>query len=838
MKKIVFSCFVFFFLIQCQTPKREMTPIVFTINHFDLANHKMEVTFSITNPTQNIWEGEQWSLHWNQFSGSIQPESLPKGMELESTKNSQYWILKFGSSYSLNPGESFKFTVIESGIMNRLVMGPVGFFVRDDQNNELIDLKSTIVWEQAKGIEDLDIPSSAERYKSYEGINNLSKEELHWLLPVPQKIIYKEINRPIPKSLDINFGVFKIDSSFLTKRLQKGTQIKISPNEFGEAEIEVKQNNQIPNEGYLLKISLDQIQIEASTDSGVFYALESLHQIIMTAEKEAKGLPLLEIEDSPRFRHRGFMTDIARNFFPKKKIIQILDYMAFYKLNLLDLKLSDDEGWRIEIPDLPELTEIASKRGYTQDESDRLFPMYGSGSGINQSRGSGFLSRDDFIEILKEAKKRHIKIVPQISFPSHARSAVVAMKNRYNNFIDLGNKKAANKYRLHDPEDISEYTSAQLFKDNTICICDQSAYRFFEKVFNEIKRMYIEAQLPMNTFNIGADELPYGVWRKSPLCSAFIENESKVNSYQDLYNLSVKYLNKIINDGGAQMVGWEDVLLVHSEKSQSEIKINKNLSDINFIPYVWNNTWGGGREDMIYRLNNIGYKAVMSNSSAFYFDMADDKDMENSGLNWSGYVNYKDSWGTEPLNVFANKVNLRLRGIDEIEVSKKEKLQPEVINNFLGIQSQLWTETATNAYEFDRMLMPNMIIFSQRAWSAKETWLEAPNADAQEPLLNSSWNIFVNSLGQRHLPLLTDLYGGLAYDLPKPGAIIDQGKLKARQQFPGLSIHYNLDGKEPSIKDPKYVKPIKVSESSKVMLRVFDAKGRGGNSIQIKTNGE
>ena len=136
-----------------------MTPIVFTINHFDLANNKMEVTFSITNPTQNIWEGEQWSLHWNQFSGSIQPESLPKGIELESTKNSQYWILKFGPSYSLNPGESFKFTVIESGIMNRLVMGPVGFFVRDDQNNELIDLKSTIVWEQAKGIEDLDIPS-------------------------------------------------------------------------------------------------------------------------------------------------------------------------------------------------------------------------------------------------------------------------------------------------------------------------------------------------------------------------------------------------------------------------------------------------------------------------------------------------------------------------------------------------------------------------------------------------------------------------------------------------------------------------------------------------------
>ena len=107
-------------------------------------------------------------------------------------------------------------------------MGPIGFFVYNEKNDELYDLESTIVWNNAKGLEDLNIPSAAERYASYEGISNLSKEKLHWVLPEPQKIKQKEINRSLPKSLDINFGEFKLNSSFLTKRLQKGTQIKIS----------------------------------------------------------------------------------------------------------------------------------------------------------------------------------------------------------------------------------------------------------------------------------------------------------------------------------------------------------------------------------------------------------------------------------------------------------------------------------------------------------------------------------------------------------------------------------------------------------------------------------
>ncbi len=833
MKKAFLICLGLLFFYQCQSSSSLESSIVFTVTNFDHANNQMEVTFSLTNSSQEVWEGGQWSLHWNQFSGSLQPESLPQGMTIIPTKNSQYWVLNSHTDQTVNPGETLIFSAIQSGIMTRLVMGPVGFFIRNAKTGSLFDLNPQIRWKNAQGLEGLQIPSAAERYAQYEGLNTLPKDSLYWVVPTPQQLKLTQDSRERPQSLFIDYGPFEAESEFLSQRIKRGLQLTLSTKEAAEARIELIKEASLAEEAYHLAITSEDIKIHASGFKGVFYAFSSLHQILLTAEREQKRLPLLEISDKPRFKSRGFMMDLARNFYPKEKILQVLDYMAFYKLNLLDLRLSDDEGWRLEIPGLPELTSIGGQRGYTEKEEDRLFPMYGSGSGIKPSPGSGFLSKEDYIEILKEARLRHIEVVPQISFPSHARAAIVAMKNRYENYKAKGEEARANEYRLHDPNDQSEYTSAQLFHDNTICICDPASERFFVKVFNEIKAMYSEADLPMKIFNIGADELPYGVWRKSPLCADYLKSHPEIDFYQGLYDENVKRINKLISEGGAQTAGWEDVLLVHSEKSQSEIEVNQKLKNLDFIPYVWNNTWGEGREDMIYRLNNLGFKAIMSNSTAFYFDMTDDKDMENVGLNWSGFVNYKDSWGTEPLNVFANKVKLKQLGISEAEVANKESIRPDAISNFLGMQSQLWTETAMEEAFFDRMLMPNMIVFAQRAWGAKESWLEKATAAKQQPLMDQSWNLFVNTLGQRHLPLLQNLFGFIAFDLPKPGGIVEEGELKVRQQFPGLRIHYNLNGSEPTTEDPLYTTPVKIPNASNITLRVFDTKGRGGNSIQL-----
>ena len=835
MRAVSCCILTFIFLIKCESSNVEnKLDVTYTINAFDLDKNQMEVSFELTNSSDSIWNGGDWTLHWNQFSGSLQQESLPEGIDIISTKNSQYWQLQFGSSFSLKPGDKLKFSGIQEGIMRRLVMGPIGFFVHLSSSNQLYDLNSEIIWESAIGVKDLNIPSAAERYAYYENITPLPKSELHWVIPTPKKTEWSGDYFDFPKSLTFDFESFEKYSEFLKTRLKNGLDIDFNQTS-DNLQIEIIKDESLSKDAYTIEIKTEIVFIKVSSYSGLLYAIGSLHQILVHAKREGNGIPLLRIEDSPRFEHRGFMIDLSRNFFPKKKLLQILDYMAYYKLNVLDIRFSDDEGWRIEIPGLVELTEIGSNRGFTIDEKDRLFPMYGSGSGSGkkQSQGNGYLSRSDFLEILQAAKKRNIRVVPQVSFPSHARAAIVAMKVRYDNLLEKGDFAAANEFRLHDPNDTSQYISAQLYKDNTICICEPGAFRFFEKVFTEIKSMYTEVNLPMETFNIGADELPFGVWKKSPICEDYLKQNPDISNYQALYNQSVKRLNKIISDSGARMAGWEDVLLTHSEKSQSEIEVNENLLDLDFIPSVWNNTWGEGREDIIYKLNNLGFQTIMSNSAAFYFDMTDDMDMENSGLSWSGYVNYIDSWGTEPLNVFSNKVKLQSLGIKENEIKNKVSLMESARSNFLGIQSQLWTETAANTYEFDRMLMPNMIIFSERAWGKKEEWLKEKSVTNQKPLLKKSWNRFANTVGQRQLPFLSKLNKYLLFDLPKPGAIIENGILKIRQQFPGLEIRYTTDGKKPSKTDILFTKPVEVKSSDKIVIRLFDLNGRGGNSIKL-----
>ena len=98
--------------------------------------------------------------------------------------------------------------------------------------------------------------------------------------------------------------------------------------------------------------------------------------------------------------------DVARNFHPKETILKLLDALAYFKINKFHFHLTDDEGWRLEIPGLPELTEIGSQRGYSVDEWDRLMPSYGSGAEAGEMHGSGYLQREEFVEILQYCRRQ------------------------------------------------------------------------------------------------------------------------------------------------------------------------------------------------------------------------------------------------------------------------------------------------------------------------------------------------------------------------------------------------------------------------------------------------
>ena len=818
---------ILFLFISCSQNK-SVIEVIYTINEFSSEDNRLNVTLDITNKTNNDISS-LWSLHWNQISALVDSESIPKNTKYEYVAGQSYNILSFGNDYTIKKGETISIDLKQRGGVKRKSDFPMGGFVVTD--DDILNVKFINLWENAKDIQELDIPTANDRFNYNVSNKLLDKSQLDLIVPTPNKIdlfegqmdLKTKYSINIDESLNLNFD--------FAKSLMSGVAKIVSNNE--EADIKISFIENLTKESYELNIDNNSISIIASDRAGALYGLQSLKQIFLVSKLEKTSIRNLKITDSPKFSYRGMLLDISRNFYGPKKIKQILDYLSFFKINHLDFRLTDDEGWRLEIPGLEELTEVGSKRGYTKDESDNLIPIYGSGPDSNSSPGSGYLSKSEFKDILKYANERNITIIPQISYPSHIRSAIISMNARYQKFMELGDKGEAEKYLLIDPNDESEYYSAQGFDDNIVCICRESAFNFYEKVIDEVYLMYKEAGVEMKKFGVGADEIPYGAWRKSPLCDKFMEEKSISGDYDALYQYQQRRIYDKLSSYGLTMTGWDDILLRLTEKNQSETQIKDFFKDDDILLFVWNNSWGGGRQDMIYKYANLGYKTIMSNSSAFYFDMVDDKDFDNIGLSWSGYADYKDIWTVDVFDIFNDSYGVKKNNISTDYINKSEKIDPKNRDNIIGIQSQIWGETIVDEDVLDYMFMPNIIVFSQKAWSQDDSWMSISDKEIKDQTLDIEWNKFTNNLGQRVLPIVDEIFGGLSYDLPKPGGIIVNDSLYANTVFPGLDIKYTLDGTVPDSNSENYTTPVKIKTDDVVHLRLFDKKGRGGNDIKV-----
>ena len=818
---------ILFLFISCSQNK-SVIEVIYTINEFSSEDNRLNVTLDITNKTNNDISS-LWSLHWNQISALVDSESIPKNTKYEYVAGQSYNILSFGNDYTLKKDETISIDLKQRGGVKRKSDFPMGGFVVTD--DDILNVKFINLWQNAKDIQKLDIPTANDRFNYNVSNKLLDKSQLDLIIPTPNKIDFFEGQMDLKTKYSINIDESLNLNFDFAKSLMSGVAKIVSNNE--EADIKISFIENLTKESYELNIDNNSISIFASDRAGALYGLQSLKQIFLVAKLEETAIRNLKITDSPKFSYRGMLLDISRNFYGPKKIKQILDYLSFFKINHLDFRLTDDEGWRLEIPGLEELTEVGSKRGYTKDESDNLIPIYGSGPDSNSSPGSGYLSKSEFMDILKYANERNITIIPQISYPSHIRSAIISMNARYQKYMKLGDKGEAEKYLLIDPNDESEYYSAQGFDDNIVCICRESAFNFYEKVIDEVYLMYKEAGVEMKKFGVGADEIPYGAWRKSPLCDKFMEEKSITGDYDALYQYQQRRIYDKLSSYGLTMTGWDDILLRLTEKNQSETQIKDFFKDDDILLFVWNNSWGGGRQDMIYKYANLGYKTIMSNSSAFYFDMVDDKDFDNIGLSWSGYADYKDIWTVDVFDIFNDSYGVKKNNISTDYINKSEKIDPKNRDNIIGIQSQIWGETIVDEDVLDYMFMPNIIVFSQKAWSQDDSWMSISDKEIKNQTLEIEWNKFTNNLGQRVLPIVDEIFGGLSYDLPKPGGIIVNDSLYANTVFPGLDIKYTLDGTVPDSNSENYTTPVKIKTDEVVHLRLFDKKGRGGNDIKV-----
>ena len=541
----------------------------------------------------------------------------------------------------------------------------------------------------------------------------------------------------------------------------------------------------------------------------------------------------LSIKDAPRFGYRGLHFDIARNFQNKETVLKTLDIISFYKLNKLFFYLADDEGWRLEIPGLPELTEVGGERKHTQSIHDAvLHPAYGSGPfayGEN-SNGSGFISRKDFIEILKYAEARHITVLPGINLPGHARAAIKSMEVRYNRLMAEGKETEANEYRLIDPDDKSVYRSAQSFKDNVISIANESAYKFSKKVIDEIALMYEEAGLKMKEIHTGGDEVPSGAWTASPLAAKIMKDNPEYKDPKNLQAYFFKRLLKILEKDNYKIHGWEEVSLL--KNPDGSYSTNPEFVGKDIIPHVWNNVFEYGNMDLAYRIANAGYNIVLCPASNFYLDDAYDKDPKEVGAYWSVFANTRNTWTFAPYDMFKTTTHTSLgREIKQEEYAGLEKIKPEARKNILGLQAQLWSEEIKGRDVLEYRMFPKMFGFIENTWAKEREWETIEEKTRREKVMDVQWNIFANTLAQKELPRLRYLNGGYNYRIPLPGATIENGKLMANIEFPGFELRYTTDGSEPTINSVKYEDPINVSGTIKI--KAFDMSGKSSRTIVL-----
>lgn len=609
------------------------------------------------------------------------------------------------------------------------------------------------------------------------------------LLPTPLKSTFSGQTLTLNNNWQIQFdSTLSNEANVLTAQLKKLgitlTQPASSSKSAGMIKLAVDSNLALGAEGYKLAIAKDVITLTGNDNAGLFYAVQSLLALLQPQASQYL-LPIGEITDAPRASWRGMHYDMARNFHSKDVTLRLIDTMARYKLNKLHLHLTEDEGWRLEIPGLPELTDIGAKRCFDLTEQQCLLTQLGTGPHASGS-GNGYYSKADYIEILQYAAKNHIEVIPEIDLPGHARAAIVAMKARYKQLTAAGQHEAAAQYLLSDPNDTSTYLSVQNYTDNSANVCLESTYVFIDKVLSELQLMYQQAGVSFNIYHMGGDEVAKGSWQGSPACQQLISTAgNNVNAVKDLKPYFVSRVAALTQQRGLALAGWEDGLMYDQQNTFDR----SQFANPQVIANAWDNIWEWGVADRAYRLANNGYQVVLSPGTHLYFDHPHEAHPDERGYYWATrYTGIDKVFGFMPDDLYANADTTRSGApITDLAALVGRPLpaltQPQ---NILGIQGQVWSETIRTAGQLEQMIYPRLLALAERAWH-KASWEAKHNNTAKA----QDWQRFANRLGQVELAKLVAL-GSDVY-LPPPGAIQTATGWQFNTLLPGLEIECSVD---------------------------------------------
>lgn len=387
---------------------------------------------------------------------------------------------------------------------------------------------------------------------------------------------------PKPAEVKEERGFFKLEKG---AAVYSQIDLPLVKNIGGEnSPVKIYADASLDKEEYRLSVGEAGIVIKASDKAGAYYALQSVR--MLGRLDEGKNLvPFVEISDKPQYKWRGQMLDVSRHFFDKAAVKDLLDDMFRLKLNVFHWHLTDDQGWRIEIKKYPKLTEIGSKRSFTQVGG------WGSSKTEDIPHG-GYYTQEDIKEIVEYAAQRCISIVPEIDVPAHFAAALAAYPHlacrniQSRVFGEMGG-------RLFTLKGIRDW-------NRPACLGKKESLQFIFDVYDEVCGLF-----PFEYFHVGGDEADVSEWKKCPDCQKAMKEMGFANE-RELQKKLTNELCEYLKSKGKHMIAWNDVLRQGTERLDTDMVVQQ---------------WLPGQDKHTRHFAEIGGKIIMSNHKSFYFDM-------------------------------------------------------------------------------------------------------------------------------------------------------------------------------------------------------------------------
>ncbi len=426
------------------------------------------------------------------------------------------------------------------------------------------------------------------------------------------------------------------------------------------AQIVLHQLDELADEGYLLNVDTKGIQISASTDTGFFYAFQTLMQLlpptfVSNESRDGWVIPAVKIEDAPAFGWRGFMLDVSRHFFDKEQIKKILDLMSEIKMNRFHWHLTDDQGWRVEIKSYPKLTEIGAWRMDYTNHDETISDWWGRPQQQAGERATygGFYTQNDVREIIAYAKERFIEIIPEIDMPGHAQATVAA-------YPEIGCVNAA-----------TYVATGGVYKNNTYNPGKEETFLFAENVLNEIMDLF-----PFEYIHIGGDECNKEQWKVDPHAQRRMKEEN-LKTEEELQSYFIRRIEGFINKRGRSMIGWDEIL-------QGGLAPNATVMS-------WRGEEGG------IAAAQAGHDVIMTPSEFCYLDLKQGPDDLEPNLGYS-HMFLKDSYEYKLI---------------------PESFSEDQARHVLGTQANLWTESISDWEKLTYMTYPRIYAIAENGWTSE-----------------------------------------------------------------------------------------------------------------------